>query len=786
MDGATDECAALQAALDDLNDELAALTGLLEFLRVEHPSSDPMSYLQVIRRRIRDLLAEARWVESRLQECRRAQAADARLDNLKLTQSGMVTRPMPPMPLVAGKTTLLRGTAYIANPRARISAAWLDVVREDTGAVVGSVRGYAIGSDNQSLSDVIRPGEHVHFFIPRELVAVEASYRLEWRLEVGVRTHAGTAFSGLRYQENAGIPMVAISFDEGLWTGPAAPLVFRHHLIHTARIFPVKDTVGPLAPFGAGYGGRDGIRFELEDGLPLPEQGSLGDYENEFVLWDMQVDNEFWAGRFLAFNFMENEDLNRNGTFDADELAKLQAPQGGGNSPAFNRVSNFGGRMVSELQDQRRLVSTIMATEWPEYGMAFVTGTQDLQNRTGLIGNAIGWCTIWPNLGEEDQYPVFAQELAHQWQGRHSTSPLPEEPAYDLLGKRRVPKPKDVMADPMDRPLRDSFLNDSDYDLVHTGIINRIPRPVGGTDTSAPGHRLYVAGTLHNDAGLRLTSVRRYTAAGLRTADKEDLVLRLLDEDGREIGRGAVAFVAPPKVQYRHPVPRATDRQVFAGEIAYDERTRTVVIERQDRELERLKVPAGRPRVVFSGPAPAFDNDWVDLQWDATDPDAASLSYDVSLHYPSTGRTMLLAGNLQQAHLRVRTALLPGGEDVELHIVASNGFNSGRTKVTGLRLPDRPPLVTLLSPASGTTFLPGAFVALSAAAWDPQDGSLADDQLRWTSNQDGDLGRGREPVVRLSSGVHRITVEAIGHHGMRGHAHVELVVRNPALRRQAW
>ena len=611
MNGSTDSCAGQQAILDNLTSRLTQQQQLLEVLE-QLPvaqSQAPTAIVPTLRRRVGDLRRQVREAEVRLAECRRVQAARPRLVDVKLTQSGLVTRPMPPMPLVAGKTTLLRGSARLVNPSARINAAWLDVIREDTGTVAGSVQGYAIGDDHHSLSDVIGPDEHVHFFISRSLVEAEGSYRFEWRLDVDGVTSTGTALSGIQYRENAGVPMVVISFDEGILTSLNALFVFSDHMWHTARIFPVKDSISPLEPAG-GFGGTGGIRFEYVGEIPLPEQGSLLDnqrtgfvaYENEFVLWDMMVDRApyppvFWAGRFLAFNFTFKEDLDRDGTFSNDERAKVLAPSGGGNSPSLNRVNNFGQRIIRELQSQREVVSRVSATEWPEYGMAFVT---DLQNRTIWVGYASVWCTIWPELGWNEQFPVFAHELAHGWQLGHSTSNI-SEPAYDLLGKRRVPEPKDVMADPLDKPLRDSFLNDSDYDLVHAGIVERIPRqlernragqPIAErtTGTSESGLRTFFVGTLHPGGYVEVAAAGPYASGG-RRIQGDDITLRLLDDNDREIGRGGLGFVVRPKAVHDQDPPASADRQVFAGELAFNERVRTVVVERRGRELKRLKVP---------------------------------------------------------------------------------------------------------------------------------------------------------------------------------------------------
>src|SRR5262245_42997467 len=60
-----------------------------------------------------------------------------RLTDVRFTQSGLVDQPLPPFPLVAGKTAMLRGTlASAPGAPQSITAAYLDVVHEDTGQLV--------------------------------------------------------------------------------------------------------------------------------------------------------------------------------------------------------------------------------------------------------------------------------------------------------------------------------------------------------------------------------------------------------------------------------------------------------------------------------------------------------------------------------------------------------------------------------------------------------------------------------------------------------------------------
>ncbi|MEM7355091.1 MAG: discoidin domain-containing protein, partial [Acidobacteriota bacterium] len=90
--------------------------------------------------------------DDRLHEIEAATAPGLDVTDVRLTQSGMVTTAIPQLPLVAGKTTLLRATVIssIGGPTVA-DEAFVDVYREDTGALVATVRGHAIANDNRSL-----------------------------------------------------------------------------------------------------------------------------------------------------------------------------------------------------------------------------------------------------------------------------------------------------------------------------------------------------------------------------------------------------------------------------------------------------------------------------------------------------------------------------------------------------------------------------------------------------------------------------------------------------------
>ncbi|MDE2752055.1 MAG: hypothetical protein OXI83_05710 [Gemmatimonadota bacterium] len=87
------------------------------------------------------------------------------------------------------------------------------------------------------------------------------------------------------------------------------------------------------------------------------------------------------------------------------------------------------------------------------------------------------------------------------------------------------------------------------------------------------------------------------------------------------------------------------------------------------------------------------------------------------------------------------------------------------------------PTAVITSPASGFTVNEGTPVRLVGSATDPQDGTLGDAALAWSSSIDGALGTGSPlEVASPSVGVHTITLTATDSDGNTGAGSVSVLV----------
>jgi chitinase len=85
-------------------------------------------------------------------------------------------------------------------------------------------------------------------------------------------------------------------------------------------------------------------------------------------------------------------------------------------------------------------------------------------------------------------------------------------------------------------------------------------------------------------------------------------------------------------------------------------------------------------------------------------------------------------------------------------------------------------MAVLLEP-SGGIFAPGAVVVLRGSATDLEDGSIPEEKLTWSSDVQGELGKGYEVAINnLTPGSHTLTLTAVDSQGISGSASVNVTI----------
>ncbi len=165
-----------------------------------------------------------------------------------------------------------------------------------------------------------------------------------------------------------------------------------------------------------------------------------------------------------------------------------------------------------------------------------------------------------------------------------------------------------------------------------------------------------------------------------------------------------------------------------------------------------------------------FAGDPVTLAGAAEDPETgplagSRLSWSSSLDGPiGTGASLVVSSLGAGAHTITLTATDPGGA-------------SGTDAVAIEIVVNRPPAVTISSPATGSEVVEGLPVSLSGSAVDPESGTVPGERLSWSSSRDGALGTGADlETSDLSVGDHVVTLRATDDRGLAGTASVDLTV----------
>ena len=326
-----------------------------------------------------------------------------------------------------------------------------------------------------------------------------------------------------------------------------------------------------------------------------------------------------------------------------------------------------------------------------------------------------------------------------------------------------------------------------------TGHVHSSPMP---TLNSGPALQGQAAGTFALIAGSidpdRLDrSFDNYTATEAAPADPVDESRRRLGLMAARDTGATVAFLGTTgEVVSSYNVapldaPPHADAGTPSTEIAF---------------AEWFPVPAGTARVEFragtttvasrsaSGSAPTVrllnPNGGavaapLTIEWKGSDPDGDSLEYTI-LYSPDDGLNWQpIVTNLTSSSITLQELGTIGGSSrARLKVIANDGFLSGEDISDALiSVPDRAPIVSILSPGSGGEFAQGTSVVFTGMGFDIEELGLPDEHMRWESSVDGSLGEGQELMTRtLSPGKHTITLHGQDGAGNDGTASIEVTI----------
>ncbi len=251
------------------------------------------------------------------------------------------------------------------------------------------------------------------------------------------------------------------------------------------------------------------------------------------------------------------------------------------------------------------------------------------------------------------------------------------------------------------------------------------------------------------------------TAAGPADTVTGNYTIQAVDANGAVLGRQGFT---PTFVDLSDP-PEDLDTAPFTHVIVpFPEGTVKFRIVDQDSVIRsEVPVSAGAPTVAVTAPPAGQEiSGPYTITWTATDPDGDSLFYRVE--YSSDGRRWsILPPSVTTTSFATDFSLLPGGSQARIRVTASDGIHSA-SAVSGIfEVPLKETEVTIDSPEADATYRLESGIAFHGSAYDPQEGEIFDDQrLVWTSDRNGEVGRGPSLFVmrQLAAGRHLITLTA--------------------------
>jgi hypothetical protein len=181
---------------------------------------------------------------------------------------------------------------------------------------------------------------------------------------------------------------------------------------------------------------------------------------------------------------------------------------------------------------------------------------------------------------------------------------------------------------------------------------------------------------------------------------------------------------------------------------------------------------SGGPNLPVTGP--------ITVGWNASDPDGNPLTFTLqySLNNQTTWRT-LVTGIAANSYVVAASELegTGGAASASFRVIANDGVLTSAAVSDLFSVAGKTPEVTIASPANNHHAMYGQVVALEGYGHDFEDGTLPDANLTWTSDRDGQLGKGHllHPAL-LTVGTHHITLQVVDSNGQTASRTVTVVI----------
>ena len=177
--------------------------------------------------------------------------------------------------------------------------------------------------------------------------------------------------------------------------------------------------------------------------------------------------------------------------------------------------------------------------------------------------------------------------------------------------------------------------------------------------------------------------------------------------------------------------------------------------------LYSVKAGAAFPVVAVQTPkgGETLSGDAVEVSWTASDPDGDPLAFTIQYSADGGQNWETVEENIREQKVLIDRIDLSGSASALFRVLATDGIHTTVATSKSFALARVSPVVAILSPDPDEAYVVGETVTLEAYAYDPDSGTVADENVSWSSSIDGALGTGVEiDVATLSAGTHTITV----------------------------
>jgi len=241
----------------------------------------------------------------------------------------------------------------------------------------------------------------------------------------------------------------------------------------------------------------------------------------------------------------------------------------------------------------------------------------------------------------------------------------------------------------------------------------------------------------------------------LPSGDRHALQAELLDDDGRVLARSPV-----PATPYC-TMSRLSTTLAVRADLPFAEKTRRIRFLRDDVLVHEIDVPPHSPRVKLTWRSGAEVRGKSRITWRADHPDGNALHYIVRYSHDDGATWRRIGDRTSETSAAIDFAALPGGKRCRVAVLATDGVNTDIARSGAFAVPVKACVALVLAPEDGTRITPGEALTLRGQGFYLEEQAAELEDLIWSSDRDGELGRG--PLITVgapSAGRHRITLVA--------------------------